>query len=612
MSGPTGKGPLRIAIEDFLKSFGFKDWIAKALVSLFADNKGVFSNTQDVIRKAAAPDAQAALGPFNRIDRLSPSDTFTGFLFGTVGLIKTVWNVFDVTARPYTLGILRDQNKIFPQERPDVGTMIEAMDRDPGLTSLIHGWLEEAGISQDALTALETVHAQLLGARDYLEAHARGTLTDADLQKKLSALSYRPDDIDTLRANAPQLLNVAQAIGLSQRSGSDDATAAAHGLDDGITADYLATMKSLSYDETTARQIWRTSRSLPNLSQAIEMRARLRPDRSSVPFTDDDLDYILQANGVPDQYREQLKAIAEPAYPRLIIAGMYKAGSMTADEVLQAVQDLGYRGDRAQKIAAYLTRDAKSDQQSLSRDAIVNAYKRGLYARSQAYDGLIAIGLPADQVEFYLSLADYDIEAQKTDVQLQVIQARYVNGVTDETQLAIELGRLNLPSERMTALEEIWNIQRTNKINIPSRSELDDLLRRDIIDHTQYRAQIARDGYEQGTIDNFVVRVDKIIADDTAAELAAQQTEQQRLSTATLRTSYQVQRSAILVSIAHLNSAIADITLAQHTITDPAELLKLASNITDYKNQIVHYQEQLATLYQAFLETQKEITSPNA
>lgn len=601
MPMPPGQGPLRVALTDWWKSLDpigrLKRWWAGYTAGFMLH----VNEYNQEIGRSIDTEGTIPRGPIERWLGTKATDPLIGALFAFLGLFRFAWDGLQISATPWLVIISREMNRISRPKRLDAGAMFTAKDRVPEQASLMQAYLAEEGYDDLSLRILEELHKDLLGARDYFEAWSRGVLTETELVDKLHRLSFADAEINYMKANFPQLLGVGQVIDAAQRRANDTAYAANYGLDEGITPDFFAAMRKLHYEDNEIVQLWRLSRTLPNLGQAVEMRARLREGESELPFTDDDLNNVLAAQGVPGYFRDRLKAIAEPAYPRLIISGLYRAGQLTADEVLSAVKDMGYRGERAAKVAAYLTRDAKSDRQGLSRDAIIKAYSRGIYTEQETHDGLIAIGLSEEDAAFYLALADHDLQAQMTDVQLTVIQNKYVNGVIDETGLAAELGHLNLPSERVTQLEQLWNIQRNNKTNVPGRSELDDLLRRGIIDHTVYHDTLHRDGYEEATIAWFSLRIDQIIAADAAAELAGKQAEQQRLSTATLRTSYQTFKADNAVKIAQLRSAIADIQLALHSITNTDQVKALKAQIADYQNQIVHLNEDAANLYSEFL-----------
>jgi len=499
-----GKGPLRIAVENWWSDINLStivsNWLRSVALSM---RKGVLSLGAQ-IGSATGTGVKVPTWITDTPDPESPGDAIILLIMTILGVIGVMLQLVGISARPYALEFQRIQDKGTQVERPDPATLIQMARRDPNLSSTVDDYLAESGYNASMLEGLHILDQQQLAAQYYFEAWARGSLDQLTLIADLIKLGFSSTDIEILQSTFPNLPQLAQAIEIAQRGGSSGGLAGKYGLDDGMTDEYLATMKKLHYDASTAQAIWRGTRTLPNYQQVAEMMFRLRPGRSDNVTTQDDLEFVLQASGIPAYFRSRLIEIASTPLPRLIIQGMYRANTLDAAGVLEAVKDLGYTGDRAQAVADYLTREVKSTHTDLSRSAIIDAYSSGIYSHDETYNALIQIGDTSDDANFYISLADYNVNKAITSIKLQIIQAKYVNGNIDDVGLANELGALNLPAERATVLQELWTVQRNNKTALPTRSELDGFLTLGIIDITTYQSQLALLGYDDTSISWFV------------------------------------------------------------------------------------------------------------
>jgi len=606
------KGPLRVAIEDWWGDLKIPQWIEKQVVTLLSDLATVLHSVN--LRALSSLPGNITPPAWLGIEEAPTSigDVIAIVFFNLIGLFGALVPLLTEGIRPYTESIRRFVNREDRPERLDPGTMMAIGRRIPGVAGQMDSYIAETGIPDDLIAGLRELDHPLLSAGNYLDAWNRGDLDLGTMISRLSAAGFETTEINVLLSLAKYIISPNQAVEAANHGAFDDSLAAKYGLDEGMTDVFQKIVRQAGGDSSVAAILWRASRFTPPLSTGLEMLHRLRPGRSGTPFTQDDLASLMKLNGIPSYWAGRLASISYNPLPRLIIRGMYQAGTMNREDVKQAVLDLGFDPSKADAVTDYLCRDAKSTQQGLSRDALIQAYTRGIISRDDAKSGIVAGGMSTDDAEFYLSLADYNIEAQKTDERLKVIQARYVSGAIDEVELSNELNQLNLPSSRMTDLTDLWNIQRNNKIVIPSKSDLDYFLENNIITQDQYVAYLNRLGVEAAAVPWYVAKETKIMAANAATDLANAQAEQERLALATLKNDYQTQRQAILVDIAQYNAAIADLNVQISQSSDNDQKTKMKQTIIQYKDAIKYDQFQAAQLEQTLKQNVIAASTPPA
>jgi hypothetical protein len=276
---------------------------------------------------------------------------------------------------------------------------------------------------------------------------------------------------------------------------------------------------------------------------------------------------------------------------RVDVRRMFGMGVLSEKEVYQNYRDLGYNDKNAKRMTEFTVRYERQTERGLTREAIQNSYKRGMIKRSNAISQLSDIGFPEDIADFYLDIIDFDLEAANNDEKLDAIKAKYIAGQLNDSTVIDQIGKLNMPAERSTAMLEVWKIQRQNKVAIASRSELDDFYRRGLIDTDDYRADLKLSGYAAKTIDLFTQRIDSIMQEEAVLEAERAQKEAERLRTAKLASKYQKDKAGLDVTIAEARLAIADLKVSQHSLIDEAAID--ANKLRQKEIQAIIYEIQL-------------------
>lgn len=582
---PTGKGPLRIVIEDFLTTFGFGNRVT-----------GWLKYQLELWEQETLDAWQGWIDHFG-IGSVIPDELKPGALKSRVShqvellialvpiLISVVWEVVTTLTEPIRVYVRRKFARLVPTGRPSVSEMVEMYARFPELKGKVTDWLLEEGLPGDVVGMLYSLNQHTVGVSEYLALYQRGEIDFHDFTTSLSRLGYDSNQAALIQKLGQKIPGVGDITSMAVRDAWNDEAANRFGYDEGLPAEFGSYLQKQGLSADWAKRFWRAHWQLPGIGNAFEMFQRLRPNRTSAPFSQDDLADYLKTADIPPFFRQRLLEIAYSPLTRVDIARMYKVGVLTAAEVYEQYRDIGYNEKNARLMTDFTTRDEKSGQQDLSRGAIQDAYKKGYWGRQQAHDALVSIGITAEDAEFWLGLVDIDIDNQIRDANLAAIQVQYENGQLDDVTVYNAINKLNLPSERVTAILTLWNARKQARVNIPSRSELDDFMRREIIDETAYRAYLAKDGYQPKEIELFVKRIDQLVTEDKNAELATQQTEQERLANANKATDYQRTVAGLNVQIAQNNSAIADIKLALHDETDPDVIDAGRSQIDYLKSQ---------------------------
>ena len=351
-----------------------------------------------------------------------------------------------------------------------------------------------------------------------------------------------------------------------------------------------------------AERFWFAHWVLPSLGQGFAMFHRLRDPDSDTFFSLDDLRNLVKTQDISPFFRDRLIEIAFRPLTRVDVRRMFRDGTLDRDQVLSAYRDLGFSEESAELMTEWTVKNARQAQKDLTRTNIIKGYKRKMFTRPEALEGLERIGYDEDEAGFFVAMADFEIAEALQDQVLDTVEFRFVEGIITQSQVFDEIGSLNLPAQQVEELLLVWNLKRQRKARLPTRGEIEDLYRRGIVEAVEVTDLMKARRYPERVIDWYVERLDEEIEMEALKELERAQKEQERLVLAGQASVYILARVSLDVEIAELRVAIADIALALRSIEDPDQIAGLKTLAVDRKLRIAERQLEKADLRLAFEE----------
>lgn len=587
-----GKGPFRKAIEDFLQTFDFGEvmhaWLETIVSKIELDALKVYSdvvNSLDIEKQL--PDY---FKPSSIQARYKPKITLIGelLLMGGGIILGIILGATEPVRREFSY--LSDN--IIRSNRLDAGIGFQVARRTPSLLDDIVKGLRDLGYSNDIISGLDAITRPVLNPAELETLRRRENISGDDYVNEMLAQGYTFERIEQISALYNRIPDVPDLIRFAVREAFSEDIIAKYGYYEGFPEEIVQWAEKQGLNREWVLRYWAAHWNPLSPQIAFQMLQRLRPGQTNTPFTDDDLDTVLRIADYPPHYRNWLKEVSYNPLTRVDVRRMYETGDLDEDGVYNAYRDDGYNDKNARLLTNFTIKYNKQTQKGLSQSKILSAYTKGMISQSDCKDKLTNIGVSIQDAEFYISLADYDIAQDQSDIMLSLARDLFVNGVIDEGELSGRLGNLNLPAERMQALQELWAVQREAKMNFPSRSELDDFYRRDIIGETDYREYLKKNGYRYQEIDLYVQRINAIIEEDARDLAEVTQTEQDRLSLSKLSTRYQKDVADMNVKVAELKLSIANIKVAipnlesdEDVFTAKQRILEIQATIADLNRQ---------------------------
>ena len=391
--------------------------------------------------------------------------------------------------QPVSRGVEYDFNRRMPNQLPQIGDLVDLYWKGQLAEDSYFDFCAALGYDRSIAQIYLLASAQTLAEGDLISAWRRGQITEEEFNQELSWKHYSPLDIERIKRvseffpSAPDLIRFAVREVYTARQQDT------FGQFQDIPPIYLSESAKAGLPKEQAENYWAAHWELPGIQQGFEMLHR-------GVISKETLDVLLRALDVMPFWRDKLTAISHNPYTRVDVRRMYALGVLDEDDVFTSYKDLGYDDEKAAKMTEFTIKYESNDDLGLTRSTALNAYKDDLISESQAVNYMKRLGYSDDTIDLYMVMADY--EKYQDDIKLYVEELRqqYRAGIITIEQFRTTLNSLDLPSAYINAQVTKEEIQLSNKVKVPSKSDVDKWLDLSIINEKQYAAYLRRQGYQ--------------------------------------------------------------------------------------------------------------------
>lgn len=269
------------------------------------------------------------------------------------------------------------------------------------------------------------------------------------------------------------------------------------GLDQEFPTEQLTWLEQQGISPEWARKYWIAHWDQPSIGQGFEMLHR------GVIGTEG-LDLLFRAVEIPAYWRDKLTQIAYNPYTRVDVRRMHDLGVITDAELIESYMALGYDSEKALKMANFTIKFNTEGDAQLTRSAILESFREDLISHVQAMALLMEQDYSEDLASYYLELESFRRDKAIRDQQIDNLREQFLMSQVTVSMARDGLNKLGLRGEKIDSLIETWTLDRYKYEAIPSKSELDNFLIKDIINEGQYNGFMARHGFSQTAITWYV------------------------------------------------------------------------------------------------------------
>lgn len=253
-----------------------------------------------------------------------------------------------------------------------------------------------------------------------------------------------------------------------------------------------------------AQRYWAAHWALPSVQMGFEMLHRRVID-------EDDLKGLLRAQDVMPFWRDKLTEISFRPLTRVDVRRMHDLGLVSDAELVDRYRDIGYSQANAEMMRDFTVaynsdRDTENPEEleRLTRTAVLGLFSDGALSETQALALMTELGIGRAAALIFLEAEKLNTERRDRREQTDLILERAQAGILSFTQASDGLGELGLePVELQRALTTLER-RRASATRLPSRANLDSMLKAGLISDSEYIQTMQRLGYAEFWAERFL------------------------------------------------------------------------------------------------------------
>jgi hypothetical protein len=388
----------------------------------------------------------------------------------------------------------------WPNMIPGIGDLVEMVYRDEIEYGEFLGMATQNGFSSEWAERFFGASTLLLPVGDYLKLWRRGKITSEELDTFLHKQRFSPPAIEHLKQASEFFPSPQDLISFAVREVYSPDIVEKFGQMQDIPDKYLEEAAKTGLPEDQAKNLWAAHWLLPGASQGFDMLHRDIIDEPT-------LEMLLTALDIMPYWREMLIKLSYNPLTRVDVRRMHAMHVLEDKGVFDAYRAVGYSPDNAELMLDFTKRYNSDEGTGLTRATVQKSYKIGLITEEQFRDFLKSFGYTDDVVEYWFTMTEYEkslaeIEAIKKELFLQ-----YRVGSITLDEVRQELGYKGLPAAFVEQAIKEETAMPSEKIKMPTRTDLERWLLLQIIDEVIYSSQMKALGYRQTDIENYLTEI---------------------------------------------------------------------------------------------------------
>ena len=391
------------------------------------------------------------------------------------------------------------QQAIHKQRRPfpaDMGSTIRAAFLDPGLADKVWELGRRNGLEDSDIELMFAAQYTLIDPNTLREIYFRHNKSEDWAAQQLFQHGLTPDRIKEMMSVWPVIPSVQDIVYLMGREAFEPDQISRFGLaaDQPEQLEEFMRMKGLSAE--WAQKYWIAHWQNPALNNVFEMYHRDQID-------EEQMDEYFKLVEIPPFWRQRLKNVAYNVLTRVDVRRIHKMGVIDDEGLIKSYMHQGYSRENAEIMSEFTIEYNESDQRSLTKADIEKAYEDRDLDFFEAMVSLIEIGYRESAAAFYLSRVDLEMERAVRLEHIDLIKDKFLSNLITEAAARNELMSSGVVSKRINELMERWKVTRVKNAKLPSKTDVDKMMKHGIISEGEYRNQMLILGYKEEYIEWF-------------------------------------------------------------------------------------------------------------
>ncbi len=389
-----------------------------------------------------------------------------------------------------------------PNVNPAVAELVSMRWRDVISKTEYYQKCSEFGYNNNVADNLFKISETLLTMHDYIALWRRGELEEEEADNELRKMHL--DDQAIVQAKQATLYfpSAPDLIRWAVREVYTPDILSKFGAMEDLPDKYLKEAGKAGLREEHAKNYWAAHWELPSPQMGFQMLHRRIIDENTLKL-------LLRALDVMPYWRDALVKLSYNPLTRVDVRRMYKLGVLNEEEVNDSYLDRGYSPENAVRMTEFTIAYESDELTGITRASVMSSYQKGIISSAQLETYLEAFGYPEGVVDFWMSIARYDKESDALEIVVNEIKQRYFTGMYTLDQARNELLKHDIPASYISEIILQLSIKQSQKLKVPSRSDLESWLKLNVINDAEYSKRMLKLGYLDGDIEKYLTEISK-------------------------------------------------------------------------------------------------------
>lgn len=454
-------------------------------------------------------DIDDAFGMFERLGMFTAEDTemlksvlkgfrFKGQLFAPV-MQLTLWASI-ISALGDTMGgtAMQNLNKKFSPSVPNPQEIARTSFVAPELHDRVVDAMKRSGLSKEDIELIYVSLYTMQNPGEIMQLFWRGELDTSQAINRMQELGYtdtRVAELMKLWDRIPSMPDVVRYLG-------KEAFEPAMIRQFELLGDYPreATEKwaaANGYSKEWAEKEWIAHWRDVGVAPVLEGLHRHTKVKGYGEVDAKYVDDYLRLIEIPGPIREIIAKTSYNPYTRVDARRMHDMGVLKDEDLVRVYEAQGYDEAHAENMALFTIRYNNREGKTFTRSDVEKAYEDGDISFDQAGVYLVEAGYTVDYAAFILKRVDIEKERAKRLDATEIIKARYLSNLIEKDEARNQLLGIGFGNPRVAELLDRWTAIRITNAKLPSKTDLDKMLKHGIVTESIYKMEMKKLGYNE-------------------------------------------------------------------------------------------------------------------
>jgi hypothetical protein len=414
-----------------------------------------------------------------------------GFAQNAMHIFPPLWNAWQKFAF-----------SLMPNINPQVAELIEMRWRDIISEEEYIKRSEQFGFSEQVSANLLKASSTLLTMHDNIALWRRGVISESECDNQLHKMRLDSEQIERAKTVTLFFPTAPDLIRFAVREVYTPSIVEKFGALQDLPEQYLQEASRAGLTQEHAKQYWAAHWELPSAQMGFQMLHRRIID-------EDSLKLLLRALDVMPFWRDALVKLSYNPLTRVDVRRMYRLGVLNEEQVNDAYLDRGYSPKNAELMTEFTVAYEADELTGITRASVMSSYKKGIITLEALKKYLEGFGYAPGVIEFWLSVARHDKEMEVIDAIADEVRQKYLMGLISLAEARSELMKYDLPASFISELLGSLEVKQSQRIKLPSRTDLENWLKSNFINEVEYSLRMERLGYTRADIEMYLTEIAK-------------------------------------------------------------------------------------------------------